>query len=231
MATLINHVETNNLSGTTATTLAAPSLNVQAGDLIYVFAFSETNSTITFSDSSSQTYVPKTALSDLVPDAYGRHGYLLSSVANAALVVTANFSPAAAYRRIGVLQFRPGGGETLTFDNETTKAASPGESAGGPAIVLDAGTFVTGGACIIACGITEIHNIGWTASSGYTVDATGDPFTTHKISVAGASETPSGTADRDPPLGGGTIEYAALALSFKITSGGGGGNPVAWIRA
>ncbi len=219
-ASLINHVEANDLSGTTSLTLAAPALNVASGDLLYVFTFNETTtSAISFTDSLSQTWKPKTQLSDNAVAMHARHGYILSSGANASLVVTAHWAAARAYRRSSVLQFRPGGGETLAFDKEQPfQDDTMAESVGGPPITLSSGSFVTVGASIIAAGFTEEHSITWTDGGlGYTIDSTGDPCTVHKITGSGATENVQVKADRDAG-GGGNIEYVCLAAAFTIQS-------------
>lgn len=214
MATFIAQVSANNLTGTTSTTLAAPSLNVQAGDLLYAFAFHEGSATtITYTDSQTQSWTNRTAQSHANGDVHSRAGYFLSSAADSALVVTANFAAARPYRRICVLQFRPGAGETLTYDTEKVATGSPS-----PPATLASGAFTTAGASIICAGYSQYHSQTWTPGSGYTQASADEPYSQYKISGAGASENSQVDADN----GAGTAEFTVNVIAFNIAAGGGG---------
>lgn len=94
---------------------ASSTLNLTAGDvLVAYFSYDGTASSIGFSDGGSNTFTVVSPSSQSVW-VHIDGGYLLSASANSTATITASNSNDLETLSIVVLQFRPGSGETVTY--------------------------------------------------------------------------------------------------------------------
>lgn len=155
--------------GSSTTVATSSTLNVATGDLlIALVTYEDTGTTtvaITDGVSNSFTYDSGDEATDST-FIFVSPLYRTAGVANATATFTATLGAARPYKRIVVMQFRPGSGETVSKDiSGTREAASVGAA-------ITTGTFSTTGTDGVVCGVAGIYTSGtWSADTINSVAA------------------------------------------------------------
>lgn len=187
MAITLVDVQSAGVQGINDTLIAAPAINVAAGDGIIVGVKCEGSTTISsVTDTAGNTY---TGLPDATytTDGHCRMFYCANASANAANVVQGNFSVGIAYRGITVWQVRghdSGAGFLVDSDQQTGSGTatitSPAINAG------DAAFFFLGD----YAGTTATPGSGWTEDAD---DSAAAYKAYHRIDSPGGTYAASGT--------------------------------------
>jgi hypothetical protein len=115
-------------SGTTLDT--TPSLNIQAGDvLVGVVSWEDGASTMDVRDTAGNNIFTLLAVINNTNNNNWQHlGYRLIGQADAAATFRATWGTARSYRNIGVMQFRPDSGDTVSLEAGPSGAEGTGSS-------------------------------------------------------------------------------------------------------
>lgn len=199
-------------AGTTVST--SSTLNVATGDLlIAVVTFEDDDSTTTVSitdgGSNSLTFDSGDDLRDGTFAINVHPLYRLSGVANATATFTATLSASRSWKRIVVMQYRPGSGETVTKDVSGTRENS------GTGTSLASGSFSTTGTDGVVCGLSGIYTTPTFSSAaigGVSADQTkqqGGAYAWCRIVTAGLTTQTATVTSSSSSI------WAATVLAFK----------------
>jgi hypothetical protein len=204
-------------TGGASATTSTISIDVTAGDLIYVSAACEqATTTIAYTDSASNSYVvnaDNAVLSHANGDLHSSAGYATAGT-TATITITATFGAARTWRSIIAFSVTPAGGTTLSFDDAVQATATSSTPSAGTLTATTAAGFIL--SVFRTYGARDL-----TAGTGYT---TGAPINT--TSTDGHLGQYRSHSSATTYTGDGTFssssEYVANAAVFKEVSTGGG---------
>ena len=198
-----------------ATVATSSTLNVASGDLLIALMTYEDGDgaeTVSITDGGSNSLTFTTGDEVRFPSSNTANAFPLfktSASANATATFTATISASRPYKRIVVMQYRPGGGETVSKDISGTRENS------GNGTSITSGSFSTTGTDGVVCGMTGVYTSGTHSSStigGVSADQTktqNGAFVWCRIVTAGLTTQTAATTYT------GSNDWVATAIAFK----------------
>jgi hypothetical protein len=198
-----------NISGTVLTTLAtASSMNLAAGNLVVVFCrVSQTATTITVSDTAGNTYTSITSETYGGPTDRIQAFYAKNTTANAANIVSCNYSPGVQYVAVDALQYS--GASTSSPLDQFATGSSDSFSPGTNGQTNNVTTTVANEVLVAGINIGLGGNI-YTQGTGYTLRSTNPSTDASEDDIVTTTQTSHATISWNNGA-----QWAMILATFK----------------
>jgi hypothetical protein len=200
-----------NISGTVLTTIAtASSMNLAAGNLVVAFCrASQTATTITVSDTAGNTYTSITSETYNGPTDRIQAFYAKNTTANAANIVSCNYSPGVQYVAVDALQYS-GASTSAPLDQFATGSSDTFGTSNTNPQTVNVTTTVANEVLVAGINIGTGGNF-YTQGTGYTLRSTNPSTDASEDDIITTTQTSHATIS----WVGGSAPWAMILATFK----------------